>query len=102
MFVKLTLIVMMMMTVMMMMMVMELRSKESYLTGRQPLVMMMMMVMKMILMDMRSRASNLTGRHPMVKSLASSKNVSNKDSKSWNTKYKVAKYMIQNTKWLNT
>ena len=28
----------------------------------------------------------LTGRQPMVKSLASSKNVSNKDSKSWNTK----------------
>ena len=28
----------------------------------------------------------LTGRQPMVKSLASSKNVSNKDSKSWNEK----------------
>ena len=59
--------------------------------------MVMEMMMMMMVMEMMSRERHLTGRHPMVKSLASSKNVSNKDSKSWNTKYQM---QSTNYKWM--
>ena len=51
-------------------------------------------------MKTRRRSCYLTGRQPMVKSLASSKNVSNNDSKSWNTKYKTRTVSSQIEKYV--